>query len=131
MIRITVTGDSYQVRKQLKDNKFRWNVGVKGWQKTIGEASLNHTLEKIRPPASWSDAPSPKMTITLASVDISGKKMRDGELRLRLNPVGERAGIDVFEKFLEEVCNVHVVTYNKNTCPAKTEERNNNIKERR
>lgn len=123
MIKITVTGQTHPLRKLLKDNKFRWNVGLKGWQKTIGEASLNHTLEKIRPPASWSDAPAPKMTITLESVNVWGKKMHDGKvLRFKLKPVGERAGTDFFKKFLEGVCDVRVITYNENTCPAKTEE---------
>lgn len=124
MIRITVTGDTYPVRKLLKDNKFRWNVGVKGWQRTIPEASLNHTIEKIRPPVSWSDAPSPKITITLESVDVWGKKMHDGKvLRFKLKSVGERARVDFFKKFLEDVCEVQVVTLNENTCPANADKK--------
>jgi hypothetical protein len=49
MIEITVTGDTYHIRKGLKDNGFRWNRIDHTWHKREDEESLNHTLDKITP----------------------------------------------------------------------------------
>lgn len=107
MIRITVTGDTHPMRKLLNDMKFSWNG--KTWQKIEGEAGINHLIESIRPPVSWSESPSPKITITLESVDVWGKKMHEGVLKFRLK-AGERDGVDFFKTFLEEVSGVQVIT---------------------
>jgi hypothetical protein len=49
MIEITVTGDTYHIRKGLKDNGFRWNHINQAWHKIEDEESLDHTLDKITP----------------------------------------------------------------------------------
>ena len=119
MIKITVTGDTYSIRRVLKANQFIWDATPKRWHKTVTEASLNRTLEAIRPLVSWSDEPSPKITVTLHSVDAYGNEMHDGRfLRFKLKSAGDREGTNFFKKFLEEVSGFQVVTTTETTLPA-------------
>lgn len=117
MIQITVTGDTYPVRRMLKNNHFGWDG--KTWRKTVAEADLNRTLESIRPPVSWSDEPSPKVTITLGYVGIHGNQINEGkDMRINLMPVGARGGVDFLSLFLDET-GVQIIT--THTVPANAE----------
>lgn len=122
MILITVTGQTHPLRKLFHDNKFRRNG--KSWQKTVGEAGINHAIESIRPPVSWSDEPSPRITVTLQSVDVWGNEMHKGELRFKLK-AGERARVDIFELFLDEVSDVQVITTHSRPANADMREKGN------
>ena len=110
MIEISVTGDTYDIRKRLKEQGFGWMSRSKTWVKSIAEASLNKTLEAIRPPRSWSEHPSPKINVMLKSVDINGNELRTEVLRINLKPVSEREGVDFLELFSRTVCGVQVIT---------------------
>lgn len=107
MIGISVTGDSYAIRRSLKDAQFRWNPKDKAWSKVVSEAMLDTTLESIRPP--YSLTKQPKVVVTLTSVDINSNRMREGEMRINLQPIGERAGVDFLTKFQAEVCDVQII----------------------
>ena len=86
MIFIRVRGHTFDIRKRLKDNKFRWREEQNEWTKTVAEASLNNTLEKLRPMKSWSDVPTPSITIVLSSVDINGGKIGHKIMGIKLLP---------------------------------------------
>lgn len=104
MINITVTGDTYAIRRSLKDAQFMWEPKDKAWSKVVGEAMLDTTLESIRPPHSLTK--QPKVVVTLTSVDVNGDRMREGEMRVSLQPAGERALVDFLTLFQAEVCDV-------------------------
>lgn len=104
MIQITVTGDTYAIRQSLKDAQFMWNPKDKAWSKVVGEAMLDTTLEGIRPPHSLTN--QPKVVVTLTSVDINNNRMREGEMRINLQPAGEIDGVEFLTLFQAEVCDV-------------------------
>lgn len=110
MIKITVTGQTFDIRKSLNDAKFFWNPEKKRWSKRVSEAALNATLESIRPP--YSLTKQLKVVVTLTSVDINNNRMREGEMRIKLKPVGEREGTDFLELFQDEVCGVQLSPIN-------------------
>jgi len=103
MIEINVTGDTYSLRKGLKENGFYWVQEQKCWRKIVTEATLNNTLEAIRPPVSWSEKPFPRLAVTLKYVSLDGRMMSDKVLRIFLKPVGERGGVDFLGLFQKEM----------------------------
>ena len=118
MIEIIVTGDTFDIKERLKDNKFRWNPESKEWSKTVGEVSLNHTLEALRPMNSMSDN-QPKVYVTLTEVDIDMKQMSDKVLRIDLKPEGERV-VDFLSRMKDSV-DVQVITNNSEPTPPSSE----------
>lgn len=103
MIRITVTGNTFNIRGRLNDKKFWWNRKSREWVKTVAEGSLNSTLEALRPMRSWSGNPTPVIVINLIQVDINGDRMNDKVLGIKLRPEGERTGTDFLELFKNDV----------------------------
>lgn len=103
MIRITVTGDTFRIRKRLKDNGFGWRPRSKEWVKTVAEGSLNSILEALRPMRSWSSNPTPVIVVSLIQVDINGDRMNKKVLGIKLRPEGERTGTDFLEQFKNDV----------------------------
>lgn len=107
MIRITVSGDTYDIRKRLKDNHFFWDPTTKTWSRIEGEASLDSTLDKLRPMISWSDVPTPQVFVTLHPVDVNGNLLSDRSFKLKLEAL-ERSGVSVLEEYRKVVSNSHV-----------------------
>lgn len=104
MIEVSVTGQTYELRKGLKDQGFHWVPKEKCWRKLITEATLNNVMEAIRPPVSWSNHPDPRLAVTLKYVTLDGRMLSDKVLRINLKPVGDRAGTDFLSLFQKEVC---------------------------
>jgi len=98
MIQITVTGETYQLRKTLKDNHFRWNAVLKAWQKVVGEASLDYQCEQLRPMRSLSDTPEPKIILELQKVDINGNPLSPSVTKVHLRSMA-RSGETISEIF--------------------------------
>jgi hypothetical protein len=101
MIQITVTGDTYSMRKTLQFNKFRWNAAIKAWQKTIGEASLDYQCEQLRPMRSLSDTPEPRIILELQQVDINGNPLSPNVTKVHLRSMA-RPGETISEIFNRE-----------------------------
>ncbi|MHA1136547.1 MAG: hypothetical protein ACTSSE_08675 [Candidatus Thorarchaeota archaeon] len=103
MIRITVTGDTYPIRKRLKDGHFKWAKDFKAWYRVVGEGSLNATLEALRPMRSWVDQSYPVVVCKLEAIGVDGKKMSDKSCAIKLRPEGELGGTNFLELFQKEV----------------------------
>jgi len=110
MIEIIVTGDTFDIKSRLKDNKFRWNPESKEWGLTVTEVRLNSTLDALRPMRSMSDH-QPKVYVSLTSVDINHRQMGDKVLRIDLKPEGERV-VDFLALLTKESQPVQVITNN-------------------
>ena len=107
MIRITVSGDTYDIRKRLKDNGFRWDPESITWHKTVGEASLDCDLDAIRPPQSFSIQESPQIYVILQSVDVRGNELNNSPFKLKLKELA-RPGVSVLDEFSKEtVSDIH------------------------
>lgn len=101
MIQITVTGETFQLRKSLKASKFRWNAVMKAWQKVVGEASLDYQCEQLRPMRSLSDNPEPKIILELRQVDINGNPLSPNITKVHLGSMA-RSGETISEIFNRE-----------------------------
>jgi hypothetical protein len=101
MIQITVTGDTFQLRKRLTENHYRWNAVTKSWQKTIGEASLDYQCEQLRPMRSLSDTPEPRIILELQQVDINGNPLSPNVTKVHLRSMA-RSGETISEIFNRE-----------------------------
>lgn len=79
MIEIRVTGDTYHYRNHLKDQRYKWNGLKKYWWKIVGEASLNHTMDELRPKlVPW------RIDVELRQVDVHGNPFTNDVLRVKL-----------------------------------------------
>lgn len=105
MIRIKVTGQTYEIRQRLKDQEFRWNPNRKEWTLTVCEGSLDHTINELRPMRSWNTNDIPEIYLSLQSVDIDNNPMSE-VVRIKLLDV-ERPGVSVLDHF-SNVSDIHV-----------------------
>lgn len=106
MIRITVSGNTYDIRKLFNDQKFQWDSLSKTWSKIVAEGSLDKTLDAIRPPGTWSDQQGPQITVTLHSVDVQGNELNNSPFKLKLMELA-RSGVSVLEEFRKELSGIH------------------------
>ena len=98
MIEIRVTGDTYHIRKALKDNKFRWNHINQTWHKMENEESLDHTIKRLTPAANNELT----IRIRLQKVDVHGNPLSPDIMKFCLKDVA-RPGVSVLEKFRKEI----------------------------
>lgn len=104
MIEIRVIGDTYPLRKTLKEAGFRWRADHQQWRHRVSEAKLDATINGIRPPNSLSDKSSPTIYAELRQVDVEGRQMSKGHVRIK---IGERAGVEsILDHFNREVDSV-------------------------
>ena len=101
MIQITVTGETYSMRKRLIELRYRWNTVLKAWQKVVGEASLDYQCEQLRPMRSLSDTPEPKIILELRQVDINGNPLSPSVTKVHLGSMA-RSGETISEIFNRE-----------------------------
>ena len=106
MIRITVSGDTYDIRKLLKEIRFRWDPVLKTWSKIVAEGSLDKTLDAIRPQGTWSEEHSPQITVTLHSVDVQGNELNNSPFKLKLMELA-RPEVSVLVEFRKELSDIH------------------------
>lgn len=121
MINIIITGNTYPIRRLLKQSGFQWNPDKKHWLNRITEAKLNGTLEAIRPPPSWSEKESPRIKASLTSVDINGNELRKEVLVIDIKPEGEKIEADYFELFNRVVHSGQIITKTASVSPSSEE----------
>lgn len=118
MINIEASGNTYAIRRVLKELKFRWNSVSKTWWKIVPEASLNATLNQLRSQFSYSDIPNPNVIIHLSQVSVRGIPLNDKVMGIKLRPEGARAETDFLSLFnTGELSKGHIVTSNNQSAP--------------
>ena len=99
MIELLVTGQTYHNRDRLKRMGYRWDPIRKGWSKLVAEASLNSTIEYLRPEnVPWD------MRVTLRGCDVHGKSLYPETLTIKLAMQdAEREPVDYGELFCQTI----------------------------
>lgn len=119
MIRITVTGDTYPIRKVLKEHKFQYNHPGRNWYRAVRETDLNRVIGAITPEYHYG-YDSPEINVKLESVDKNGNLNREGVMRITLTSEGAKAGVDYYKLFERKVCN-QIITNDLNESPASSD----------
>ncbi len=99
MILITVKGDTFNIRKRLKENHFLWDEFNKEWTRVVGEAKLNSTVQGLRPMRSWNDGSYPNITVILTSVDVHGRQIGKKMMGIKLLPECLSENRDIYQEY--------------------------------
>lgn len=90
MIRVVVSGDTWDMKRTLYDNGFRYLGNRVGkWIQVLPETSLDAVCDAIRPPHSYSHRPPPRVIVSLSWAVMSGETPAEVRVRLKSTPSGK------------------------------------------
>ena len=124
MFEITVTGDTYPMRKALTQQKYRWNVVKRSWSKIVSEAALDKECDAIRPVQSYSDIKEPNIIIELTKVDINGNPLSPDVMRVHLRSMARPGDARISDVFKEEVSVITVPPIQASSGPINPKKKN-------
>ena len=73
MITVTVKGNTYPIRKVLKDNLFNYNEFDRCWYRRVTESDLNSVIDTLKPMQVCDDYDTPKFYIKIERPDEKPK----------------------------------------------------------
>ena len=109
MIKLTVTGGTFPIRRVLDRHRFQYNHPNRCWYRAVEELDLNRVLEALRPMYHYGYE-SKDVHVKLESADKNGNVNREGVMRITLTSEDAKAGVDYRQIFEGKVSGSHFIT---------------------
>ena len=112
MIKLTVTGHTFPLRKVLNTHRFQYNHPGRSWYRAVKETDLNRVIEALRPEYHYGHE-AKNINVKLESIDKNGNLNREGVMRITLTSEGAKAGVDYYRLFRDGICNQVITDLNE------------------